>query len=105
MLNKELTINSKENTPFTILILSVKANSDESPSSCDLMYSCPVLHTACIIERDKMNIYKLNVLFKKGGKKRPSHLRKGLEQRKKYIKTQPAHLNITAFVDVFVPNA
>lgn len=76
-------MNSKENTPFTILILSVKANSDESPSSCDLMYSCPVLHTACIIERDKMNIYKLNVLFKKGGGERPSHLRKGLEQRKK----------------------
>lgn len=37
--------------------------------------------------------------------KRQFHLRKALEQRKKNLKTQPAHLNITAFVVVFVPNA
>lgn len=52
-----------------------------------------------------MNIYKLNALFKKGGK-RPFHLRSNSQQRtkKKDIKTF-AHLNITAFVGVFVPNA
>lgn len=50
-----------------------------------------------------MNIYKLNVLFKKGGG--GISLKERLGAEKKYIKTQPAHLNITAFVDVFVPNA
>lgn len=43
--------------------------------------------------------------YSKRGEKKAISLKERIGAEKKYIKTQPAHLNITAFVDVFVPNA
>lgn len=42
--------------------------------------NCLILHASCIIKWKKMNMYKLNALFKRKTKK-AFHLRKGLQQR------------------------
>lgn len=62
-----------------------------------ILCSGPVLHTACIIERDKMNIYKLNVLFKNGEKKKAISLKERLGAEKKIYKNTARPLEHNSF--------